>query len=133
MGQEVRRQSQESLETVKKDIDHPHFQARIPFIKDFENYFVWNDEDSKYKAKDDADSTHILKLLQNPTSAEFKVGPKKAETRINTPGLSAKDLLKAEASNPARKVSLGEAENMGAAAEEDQQDSQQQLLVTPWK
>ena len=106
-GQEVRQQSQERLETVKKDIEHPHFQARIPFIKDQELYFVWNKEDSKYQAKDDADSKHILGLLQNPNSTEFKVGARKEPTRASPAGLSTKDLLKAEANNPGKQNSWG--------------------------
>ena len=71
-GQEARRQSQESLETVKKDIDHAHFQERIPQIKDYETNFMWNDEEQRCIAKDDADSTFILRLLQNPRSTDFK-------------------------------------------------------------
>ena len=68
---------------MKKGIDHAHFQKSIPLIKDHENYFVWNDDEQSYTAKDDADSNFILRVLQNPTSSDFKA-PKKADVRAVT-------------------------------------------------
>ena len=67
----MRRQSQESLETVKKDIEHPHFQQAITTLKDYKNYFYLRGEDGKWAARDDADHCYILRMLQNPNDAAF--------------------------------------------------------------
>ena len=124
-GQEARRQSQESLETVKKDIDHAHFQERIPQIKDYETHFTWNDDDQRYVAKDDAGSTFILRLLQNPRSSDFK-STKKLEPRALAPTESN---LRDHQNK--RIFTMGAVDYVVTAAEDIHDDDKQRADITP--
>ena len=55
----------------KKRHDHAHFQKSILMIKDYENHFVWSDEEQKFVAKDNVESNFISRVLHNPQSSDF--------------------------------------------------------------